>query len=71
MVEHDYRIICAPCLARLTDADSTEPRRWKIPLAPLLQLTVGMLILWGLFYALAVLLLRIPETVHEGLIWTD
>jgi hypothetical protein len=61
--EHDGRVVCAFCLKRL----STKPvRRYRLArLVPLIQILVGVLLLWSSFYLLGKVLLTIPSSFHE------
>ena len=61
--EHEGRVICAFCLKRL----STEAvRRHRLTrLVPLIQIFVGVLLLWSSFYLLGKALLTIPSSFHE------
>jgi hypothetical protein len=70
VVEHDFRIICAACLDKVITAQQRPRRGSRVPWAPFFQLAFALLILWGLFYMAAGVLLRIPADVHEGIIWT-
>ena len=61
--EHEGRVICASCLKRLsTKAVRGHRVTW---LAPLIQIFVGVLLLWSSFYLLGKALLTIPSSFHE------
>jgi hypothetical protein len=61
--EHEDRVICAFCLKRL---GSTPPR--KRPMAGLMriiQVIMGIVLLWLSFYLLGKALLTIPSSFHD------
>ena len=70
ITEHDDRVICATCLRKLTAAaqERRSPLAWTLPV---LQLGLGLGILWFFFYCFGATLLSIPSTYHEGTIWMD
>jgi len=61
--EHDDRVICASCLRRL----SAKPvlRYRLVGLVRLVQILMGVLLLWSSFYLLGKALLTIPSSFHE------
>jgi len=61
--EHDGRVICAFCLKRL----GTQPiRRYTLAgLARVVQVLMGVLLLWSSFYLLGKALLSIPSSFHD------
>ncbi len=71
-VEHDYRMICAGCLASLAgEAESARRRagasRWnRVPVFPLLQALVGIGFVWVMVYLAAQLLIELPSAFHDG-----
>ena len=71
VVEHEGRIICADCLARVLAERGGRRRRLAVPIFPVVQALVAIGALWWMFYVLAGVLLRIPADVHEGIIWTE
>ncbi len=68
--EHDDRVICASCLAKLNSPSSAK-RSYAGGILRILQVTVGLLILWFAFYLLGQMLLKIPNSFHEGTIWQN
>jgi hypothetical protein len=70
VVEHDDRLICAGCLARLT-APSEKPRR-RLNITPLLRVSgamVGLVIAWFIFFGIGRMLLSIPDSFHADRLW--
>jgi hypothetical protein len=69
VVEHEGRLLCAPCLARLeTRAPGIGARRaW----ARFAALAGGCLVLWLAFCVLGALLVKIPPRVADGSVWED
>lgn len=70
IVEHDGRVLCAPCLAKIAvpvaaPRSSTFARRARDVAATAL----GVMVLWVAFYAGAQFLKLLPPTVHEGTVW--
>ncbi len=68
VTEHEDRVVCASCLARLTG--SQEERGLRLGLVVrLAQCAVGFLALWLFFYVLGQGLLALPSSFHEGEVW--
>ena len=68
ITEHDDRVLCAACLARL----SRRPLFRRPAFAGLLrfgQFLAGWIIAWVFFYLCAELLLALPSAFHEGTLW--
>ena len=61
--EHDDRVICAFCLRRLGGKPATRYRLGG--LVRLVQILMGVLLLWSSFYLLGKALLTIPSSFHE------
>jgi hypothetical protein len=61
--EHDDRVICASCLRRF----SAKPvKRYRlVGLVRLVQIFMGVLLLWSSFYLLGKALLTLPSSFHE------
>jgi len=60
--EHDDRVICAFCLKRLS---KKAVRRYRmVGLVRLVQILMGVLLLWSSFYLLGKVLLTIPSSFH-------
>lgn len=68
ITEHDDRVLCAACLAKVSTTDFTRRRALR-RITPLIQVGLGFLIAWFFFFALAETLQRIPDDFHEGNIW--
>ncbi len=71
ITEHDSRVICANCLARLGAARTNAPKRkrWKY-LWHATQCIVGVMFAWLYFYSWSRILVAIPENFHEGSAWS-
>jgi uncharacterized paraquat-inducible protein A len=68
IVEHEGKLLCARCLARVTAA--RERRRQRLAsLRRAVSAGAGTLVLWLVFYWLGALLLKIPPDFHDGTIW--
>lgn len=68
VTEHEGRVICAVCL----EGYAAPARKGVSRLSAaggLLQLLVGVVVLWFLFYLLGQGLLMLPAAFHEGTIW--
>ena len=66
--EHDGRVLCASCLARVVPEKGASGRR----LATFNRLVLafaGVFVAWFFFDLLGHVLLRIPAPFHEGTIW--
>lgn len=68
VTEHEGRVVCAACLARLTGAEEVRRSRWGT-LARAIQCLVGLLVLWVCFLLLGQGLLALPSSFHEGTVW--
>lgn len=70
ITEHDDRVICASCLRKL--ADVTEKKQASFAwVPPIVQLSVGVSIIWLFFYFFGAALLSIPSSFHEGEVWVE
>jgi hypothetical protein len=70
VVEHDDRLICAGCLARLTVPRVKARRRLNI--APIIQMgsaVLGLLIAWFVFFGIGRALLSVPDSFHADNLW--
>jgi uncharacterized paraquat-inducible protein A len=68
ITEHDDRMICAACLKKLTHRPLTE----RFSFARVLwiaQCLLGLLIAWYFFFLIGEMLLRLPDSFHEGTLW--
>lgn len=68
VTEHEDRVVCASCLARLTEG-KVEPRVRLAPVGRALLYAIGMLTLWLFFYFMGRGLLILPSSFHEGTLW--
>ena len=68
VVEHEGRVLCADCLARVATKTERQRRRWKSAGRVASTVLAGA-VAWASFYALGWLLLKIPPSFHEGTIW--
>lgn len=68
ITEHEGRVICARCLARLL-APVPRPARSFIALTHPLAVIAGVLSAWLLFYGFGWLILNLPADVHDGTRW--
>ena len=67
-MEHDDRVVCVVCLKKLThraiSTASVFARLFQV-----VQLMVGVFIVWFFFFMMGDALLRLPDSFHEGTIW--
>lgn len=68
VTEHDDRLICSNCLARLSTRVAPRRLSWAWPV---MQLSVGLFIAWLVFYLAGAALLSLPSQYHEGTVWID
>ena len=68
VTEHEGRVICTPCLRRLT-RPAAERRFAFAPFFRVLNLAAGFVAATLCFYALGQVLLRTPSDFHEGTLW--
>jgi len=64
IAEHDDRVICASCLAKIAHSPLLRRRRLVMLRRAVCGL-VGFIIAWFFFYSLAQVLLQIPTQTHE------
>ena len=70
VVEHDDRLICAGCLAKMASAAATPKRQWSIQAASRLTGAVlGLLVAWFVFFSLGRMLLSVPDRFHADTLW--
>jgi hypothetical protein len=70
VVEHEGRLLCAPCLARVTAKSGRRRERLAIVRRGFVTLS-GIAALWLTWYAIGIVLLRLPPNFHDGTIWRD
>lgn len=68
VVEHAGRLLCAPCLAKISTAREAR-RTWLGSQRRGLQTAAGALVLWLVFYWAGALLLKLPPDFHDGTVW--
>ena len=71
ITEHDYRMICATCLTELREVTRKGKRGVHLPFAPLIQIVVGLCVLWTVYYQIGEILVNIPVELHEGKLWEE
>ena len=66
--EHDDRVVCSSCIARLTAAKGARRSRsgW---LPPALQAFAGFVLVWLFLFWFGRVLAAIPSAVHENSVW--
>ena len=70
VVEHDDRLICAGCLARLTSPLTKARRQWSFrPLGRVVGMVLGLLVTWFIFFSIGRMLLSIPDRFHADTLW--
>jgi hypothetical protein len=68
VTEHDDRVVCAACLSRLTAVASRKrPRLERV--ARVTQLVCSLVIAWFFFFLVGEILVRLPDSFHEDLLW--
>lgn len=68
ITEHEGRVICTPCLKRLTRPAEAKGRNFGVLLS-LVHLGFGCAFAFLFFYSLGQVLLRIPSNFHDGTLW--
>jgi hypothetical protein len=68
ITEHDGRVLCAACLKKLTPATHTHRPTFR-KLLRLAQCVLGIFIVWFFFFLIGEMLLRLPDSFHEGTLW--
>lgn len=70
VVEHEDRILCASCLARLAAPPLESARSWRLASArPIAGGALGMLAAWLVFYLIGRALLQVPDDFHASTLW--
>jgi len=70
VVEHEDRIICSSCLAKITAAAAKPARTWSF--RPVLRFAAafsGLIITWFIYFSLGRSLLSIPDEWHAETVW--
>jgi sulfite exporter TauE/SafE len=68
VVEHDGRLLCTPCLAKITKAIGERRRRWTAVRRGAMA-AAGAMLLWICFATTGSWLLKIPPAFHDGTVW--
>ncbi len=70
ITEHDERILCASCLAKLTRPVEATPARFRLAaLRPWLGAFSGLIVAWLCFYFIGRMLVAIPADFHASSLW--
>jgi hypothetical protein len=69
VTEHEGRMICSSCLAKLVEP-SVEKKPFRIMLKSA-QLVLGIFTLWIFFYYMGLILLELPASFHDGTMWNQ
>ena len=65
VTEHDGEVVCAVCLRGLSQGQTRRRARWQAGRLAV-ACAAGLIVTWLSFHAVGRLLLRLPETFHEG-----
>lgn len=68
VVDHDQRLLCAACLSGATDQRDNSKRKWSL-IRPIV-FVLSCLVLWSALYIFGRTLLILPDSFHEGTIWS-
>lgn len=70
ITEHDERIICASCLAKITRPAKAKVSRFRLAaLRPWISAIAGLVVAWLSFYTIGRMLVAIPSSFHASSIW--
>ena len=70
ITEHEERVICASCLAKITRPAAPRVRRFRLAaLRPWAAAFSGVIVAWLVFYCLGRILLALPSESHARTIW--
>lgn len=70
VVEHEDRIICSSCLAKITTATVKPARTWNFrPALRFVAAFTGVIVAWVLYFGLGRGLLAIPDESHAESLW--
>jgi hypothetical protein len=70
VTEHDARILCASCLAKILTPVSKTKKRFR-HLSRGTAFAFGVLLVWYVFFLVGQILIAIPTKFHEGTVWQD
>jgi hypothetical protein len=68
VTENAGRLVCAACQRAASAPAPGSRRRLEIP-GLVLQASLGLTLLWLLFYGAGRLLILLPSSFHEGTLW--
>jgi hypothetical protein len=68
VTEHEDRVLCAACLKKIVKQDSSK-RAAFAGLRRIGECALGILLAWFFFFLIGELLLRLPDSFHEGALW--
>jgi hypothetical protein len=68
VTEHEDRVLCAACLKKLAGSQSTK-RRAFAGVMRFARFAAGILIAWFFFFLIGEVLVRLPDSFHEGALW--
>lgn len=69
--DHHGRLLCSGCLLTLQETTQEPQSRFFHRLMPPLRLGIGIFVAWLAFYLLAIGLLHVPTSIHDGSIWHE
>ncbi len=70
ITEHDERVICASCLAKLTRPAEAKARRFRLAaLRPWIGAFSGIVVAWLCFYFIGRTLAAVPSDFHAKSLW--
>jgi hypothetical protein len=69
ITEHDDRVLCAACLARIARQDH-PPRSFVRHLARATGVLLGLLVAWGFFLLLGGWISSLPDDFHVHTLWS-
>ena len=69
VTEHAGRVLCTDCLASRTQPETGRERIYG-GLRALIQFLSATVVLWMLFFYLGRILMSVPDSFHEGTIWS-
>ena len=68
IAEHEGRVVCSACLARISEHSGTKRRGGQYVLSAA-GLAVAVVLLWSVFYSAGSILLALPDEFHSGELW--
>jgi len=72
VVEHEDRIICSGCLAKITAETAAPARTWSFrPALRAVATLAGIVVAWLIFFNAGRFLLSIPDNWHADTFWNE